>query len=385
LPQGNNALNYHQIINVILFHKNVIIKITGISIVLIFLILFIIYPISYEASVTVLPPEKNSQMGGLGSLLGGNIDMSNLITGGITGGNSQLFSEILKSRSAAEYVIKKHNLIAFYGSDDMFEAVKKLSNNLNIEISKEGILKLDVNVSTHLFPIFSDEPKKVRKLSADLSNSFIEALDIINRNKLTSKAKQAREYIEGQIIITKGLLDSVETQLMSFQKSNKTFSLPDQVKSAIDAAAKIKAEIATTEIELGMVQSNLKEDNRTLIALRSKLEQLREQYNKMEMGSQDYLVSFKEVPQLGKELASLLREVKIQNEVYLLLQQQYYKEKIQENKDLPTLEILDAAIPPQKPVGPRIIFSTILGGVFVFIFVSMILVYSEQKKLKINV
>ena len=51
----------------------------------------------------------------------------------------------------------------------------------------------------------------------------------------------------------------------------------------------------------------------------------------MEMGSQDYLVSFKEVPQLGRELASLLREIKIQNEVYLLLQQQYYKEKIQEH------------------------------------------------------
>ena len=335
--------------------------------------------------MTVLPPEKNSQMGGLSSLLGGNMDISNLITGGMIGSNSQLFSEILKSRSAAEYVIKKHNLIAFYGADNMFEAVKKLSNNLNIEVSKEGILKLEVNVSTHLFPIFTDERKNVRKLSADLSNSYIEALDIINRNKLTSKAKQAREYIEGQIIITKGLLDSVETQLMSFQKSNKTFSLPEQVKSAIDAAAKIKAEIVTTEIELGMVQSNLKEDNRTLIALRSKLEQLREQYNKMEMGSQDYLVSFKEVPQLGKELASLLREVRIQNEVYLLLQQQYYKEKIQENKDLPTIDILDAAIPPQKPVGPRIIFSTVLGGVFVFVFVSMIFIYSEQKKLKINV
>ncbi|MDR3667127.1 MAG: Wzz/FepE/Etk N-terminal domain-containing protein [Ignavibacteriaceae bacterium] len=378
-------MNYHQIINVILFRKSIIIKITGLSFVLIFLILFFVYPVSYEAPITVLPPEKNSQMGGLSSLLGANMDISNFITGGINGGSSQLFAEILKSRSAAEYVIKKHNLIAFYGSDDMFEAVKKLSSNLNIEISKEGLLKLDVNVSTHLFPIFTDERRNVRQLSADISNSFIEALDLINRNKLTSKAKQAREYIEGQIIITKGLLDSVETQLMVFQKSNKTFSLPDQVKSAIEAAAKIKAEIVTTEIELGMVQSNLKEDNRTLITLKSKLEQLREQYNKMELGSQDYLVSFKEVPQLGKELASLLREVKIQNEVYLLLQQQYYKEKIQENKDISTIDILDAAIPPQKPASPRIIFSTVLGGVFVFAFICMVFIYSEQKKLKINV
>lgn len=375
-------MNYHQIINTILFNKNVIIKITGLSVILIFLILFFIYPISYKAVVTVLPPEKNSQMGGLSSLLGGNGDISNLISGEMTGGNSQLFIEILKSRTAAEYVIKKHNLIAFYNADNMYEAIKKLSNNLNIELTKEGIIKLDVNVSTNIFPLFSSDRKFVRKLSADLSNSFIEALDIINRNKISSKAKKAREYIEGQIIITKGLLDSVETSLMSFQKSNKTFSLPEQVKSAIDAAAKIKAEITTTEIELGMVQPNLQEDNRTLITLRSKLEQLREQYNKMEMGSKDYLVSFKEVPQIGKDLTSLLREVKIQNEVYLLLQQQYYKEKIQENRDIPTVDVLDEAIPPDTASGPRVIYSSIVGGVFIFIFVSLILIYFEQKKMK---
>jgi uncharacterized protein involved in exopolysaccharide biosynthesis len=344
-----------------------------------------VYPRTYEASITVLPPEKNSQIEGLSSLLGGNEDISSLITGGISGGNSQLFIEILKSRTAAEYVIFKLNLMTFYNCTDMYDAVKKLGNNLNIELTKEGIIKLSVNVSTGSFPFFSRESKNVKKLSADISNSFIDALDSINRNKLSSKAKRAREYIEGQIIITKSLLDSVETSLMSFQKLNKTFSLPEQVKAAIDAAAKIKAEITTTEIELGMVQSNLKEDNRTLIGLRSKLEQLKEQYNKMEMGSQDYLVSFKEVPQLGRELASLLREVKIQNEIYLLLQQQYYKEKIQENRDLPTIEILDPAIPPKNATSPRIIYTSLLGGIFVFMFVSLFVIFSEQNKIKINV
>ncbi|MDR3611774.1 MAG: hypothetical protein P4L27_14485, partial [Ignavibacteriaceae bacterium] len=153
--------------------------------------------------MSVLPPEKSSQMGGLSSLLGGSEDISNLVTGGIAGGNSQLYSEILKSRTAAEYVIKKHNLTAFYGTDDIYDAINKLESNLNVEVTKEGIIKLNVNVTTHLFPLFSDDRTKVRQLSADLSNSFIEALDIINRNKLISKAKNAREYLEGQILITK--------------------------------------------------------------------------------------------------------------------------------------------------------------------------------------
>lgn len=375
-------MNYHQILNIILFNKNIIIKITGLSVVLIFLILFFVYPLSFESTVTVLPPEKESQMGGLSGLLGGNADISSFITGGNSNGNSQLNIEILKSRSAAEYVVKKLNLIGYYNSGNMMKAVGNLQRDLNIELTKEGIIKLDVSVSTSLFPFFTNEQEKTKKLSADISNTYVAALDSINRNKLTSKAKKAREYIEGQLLITKTLLDSVEERLMHFQKSNKTISLPEQVKSAIDAAAKLRGEIASTEVEMGIARSNLREDNKTYVALKSKLEQLKEQYNKMEIGSNDYLVSFNEVPMLGKELAALLREVRIQNEVYLLLQQQYYKEKIQENRDLPTIEVLDEAIVPMKPIEPRIVYSSVLGGVFVFLLISLIFIYSEQKKMK---
>jgi tyrosine-protein kinase Etk/Wzc len=375
-------LNYHQILNIILFHKNVIVKITAISGVLIFLILFFVFPESYESTVTVLPPEKDSQIGGLSGLLGGNADISSVITGGISNANSQLYIEILKSRSAGEYVVKKNNLMSYYDTDNLIKAVNYLQKDLNIELTKEGIIKLNVSVSTSLFPFFTKEKEKIKQLSAFISNSYIAALDSINRNKLTSKAKKARQYIEEQIYITKSVLDSVEEKLMYFQKSNKTISLPEQVKSAIDAGAKLRGEIASTEIDMGMASPNLREDNKTLIALKNKLEQLKEQYSKLEIGNGDYLVSFKEVPMLGRELASLLREVKIQNEVYLILQQQYYKEKIQENKDLPTLEVLDKAIIPLRATGPRVIFSSVFGGFTIFLLISLVFVYAENKKIR---
>jgi uncharacterized protein involved in exopolysaccharide biosynthesis len=166
---------------------------------------------------------------------------------------------------------------------------------------------------------------------------------------------------------------------MQFQEKNKTISLPEQVSAAIDAAAKLKSEIVKTEVEIGFLQPNLREDNQTLLALRSKLQELKDQYAKMELGNKDYLLAFKEVPELGRELASLLREVKIQNEVYLLLQQQFYKEKIQENRDLPTVEILDEAIPPLKASGPRVVFATVAGGIFVFLLMSLVCIIEDRK------
>jgi uncharacterized protein involved in exopolysaccharide biosynthesis len=371
-------MSFHDILNIILFNRVKILKVTILSAILIFLLLLFIYPRSYSAQTTILPPENKSQMGSLGSLLGGQ-DLSGLLSGSFANANSQLFMEILKSRSVAEYVVRKHNLVDYFNVENELEAVNNVSSNLDVEINKEGILKVSVNVSSSLIPMLFDDLDSMRHFAANLSNSFIEALDKVNREKLSNKAGKTREYIESEITKTKLLLDSVETELMNFQENNKMVALPEQVSSVIDAAAKIKSEIIKTEIEIGLLKTNLTEDSKELQLLKRKLEQLQEQYSKMELGNQDYLVAFKEVPELGKQLASLLREVKIHNEVYLLLQQQYYKEKIQENRNLPTVDVLDKAIPPLKPESPRILFSTLLGGIFVFLFMSFIFIVVEKK------
>ncbi len=371
-------MSYHEILNTIIFHRNIILKVTSISTILLFLILFFIFPRTYNSTVSVMPPENNNETGSLSSLLTGQ-DFSSILSGGLSSANSQLYIEMLKSRTAALYVVNKYHLVKYYDSDNAYLAAEELQDHLGIELTKEGIIKLNVEVSTSLVPMLTSKIDSVKQFAADLSNAYVEALDKMNREKLSSQAKRARQYIEDQIVKTKSQLDSVENKLAEFQQKNKAISLPEQVNAAIDAAAGLKTEIVKTEVELGLLQSNLREDNQTLIGLRTKLEQLREQYNKMAMGSQDYLVAFKDVPELGKELASLLRDVKIQNEVYLLLQQQYYKEKIQENRDIPTVQVLDEAIPPQRKSSPKTIFSTIAGGFFIFLLMSLIIVLNERK------
>lgn len=376
-------MSYHDILNVIIYHRIKILKVTILTSVFLFLILLFIYPRTYSSPASILPPENKSQMGSLSSILGGQ-DLSGLLTGSFSNANAQLYQEILKSRSVAEYVVQKHNLIEYFDTDNLYDAAKELSKRINININKEGILQVSVDVSTTLLPMLFDDSEKVKSFSAILSNSLIEALDKINREKLSSRARRTREYIESELIKTKSQLDSVENALMVFQETNKAIDLPEQVSAVIDAAAEIKSEITKTEIEIGLLKYNLTDDSRELRALRQKLDQLQEQYNKMELGNQDYLIAFKDVPELGKELASLLREVKIQNEVYLLLQQQYYKEKIQENRDLPTVEILDAAIPPSKAASPRILFSTFFGGIFTFLLMSFIFIISERKNYQLK-
>ena len=371
-------MSWHEMLNIILVNLRTILKVTILSTIFLFLILLFIYPRTYQATVSILPPEQENSLGGFGALLGSG-DFSNLLGGGMSSASSQLFVEILKSRTAALYVVKKNKLVEFFNADDNIEAAEKLQKSLNTDITKEGIVNLNVDVKSTFIPLIFSDSDSLKKLSALLSNSFIEALDSINREKLSSKARNARIYIEEQILETRALLDSAEVALMNFQSKNKTIAIPEQVKAAIEASAQIKSEIIQTEMQLGLIKSDASENSRIVAALNKKLQELKSQYSQFETGSEDYLLAFKDLPSLGKDLAGLLRDVRIQNEVYVLLQQQYYKEKIQENREIPTVEILDEAIPPKKPVGPRILYSTVVGTIFFFVLLSLVFILRDRK------
>lgn len=376
-------MSWHEMLNVILFNIKTILKITILSTVFVFLILLFVYPRTYQATVSILPPEQENSLGGFGALLGSG-DFSNLLGGGMSSASSQLFVEILKSRTASLYVVKKNNLVEYFNAEDSIEAAEKLQKNLNTDITKEGIVNLNVDVKSAFIPLIFSDSDELKKLSALLSNNYIEALDSINREKLSSKARNARIYIEEQIQETRALLDSAEVALMNFQSKNKTIAIPEQVKAAIEASAQIKSEIIQTEMQLGLIKSDVSENNRLVVALNKKLQELKNQYSQFETGSEDYLLAFKDLPTLGKDLAGLLRDVRIQNEVYVLLQQQYYKEKIQENREIPTVEILDEAIPPKKKSDPKILLSTFTSAFVIFLFISFLFLINAKKKYKIG-
>jgi len=371
-------MTLHDIIHVLLINWKTIIKSTLGSAIIIFFYLWLISPVTYNAPVTILPPAETDQISGLGSILSGS-GVGDFLTGKFAPGNSQLFIQILKSRTAAEYVIRKNKLLEFYDEETEYGAIKKLQNDLGMDLSKEGIITLSVNVSTGFMPKIFSNSDSIKTLSANISNSFVEALDSINREKVSYRAKRAREYIEAQLQQTKTELDSAEIRLMEFQKENKTISLPEQLTSVIESAAKLKAEIVNTEIEIALLEPNSRPDNKNLQALRKKLYQLQKEYDKFDIDSDDYLIAFSNVPELGMKLSKLIRTVKIKNEVYLLLQQQYYKERIQENRDVPTIDILDEAIPPKKQVSPRLLYNTAVGSVFILLIVSLFFVVKEKK------
>ncbi len=372
-------MNYVDLIKIFKSNFGNIIKVTIFGTIFLGLLLYFVVPITYQSEIKILPPEDQN-VSSFASFLGG-AELQNFAGLGSFSGNSQLFAEILKSRTAAEFVVKKCNLINYYDAENLLEASSLLQKDLVVEVTKEGIIILSVPITSSFFSRFSDEKEKINYLSAAVSNSFAAALDSINKNKLNQRAKRTRIFIESQIQKAETSLKLTEEELKDFQILNKTLSVPEQLQASLDNAARIKSQIILSEIEFETLQYDLKENSNYLKSLSNRIDVLKDQYNKIEAGrklDKDYLPSFDEIPQLSLELARLTREVKVQNEVYLLLQRQYYTEKIQENKNISTVEVLDEAVPQLKAKSPRLLFHTALGTLFIFLGYICLLILKQK-------
>lgn len=376
-------MDFHTILHTILINWKRIITITVSTTVILFLIFMFVYPVTYTSSVTILPPERKKDFG-LSGLLGSGSDFGSLSLGTLSIASSEIYIQILKSRSVAEYVVKKLDLKKKFNAETEQEAVAKLQNLISTDLNKEGIVKLSVDVSSGLLPSIFADKDSLRSDAQLIARTFVEGLDFINNSKISNKSKRTRIYLEGQLEITKASLDSVEKALVEFQQKYKTVALPEQMKSSLEAAAKLKSEITRLEIEMSLLKNDVTEENKYYNSLKKQLEELRNQYYKFDSDRIDYLISFKNAPELGREFSSLYREVRIQNEIYVMLQQLYYKEKIQEKRDIPSVDILDEPIKPDKPSSPRMIFSSVVGGMFVFIGLSAFYLYKESQMMKLK-
>jgi len=340
----------------------------GVCLLVVLISLFL--PKWYTASTSILPPEGES--GGL-TLPSGLATLASL-SGGLSlpgaATPSDVFAAILKSRSVAERVIEKNGLLKVYRTKDLQEAMQTLHSHTNIDVSPEGIIRIKVT-------------EKDPKLAARVANSLVKALDGVNREKSTSRAKSARIFIEERLDSTRAELHRAEERLKEFQEKHQAISLSDQTKAAIEKAADLRAEKVLLEIQLGVLRQSMGNNHPQVQRLRTQIGEYTRQLRRMEFGGkgEEFTLPFSQVPFLSLELARLTRNLKVEEEIFELLTQQYEQAKIQEKRDTPTVQVLDEAIPPTQKSKPKRSVLVGLAGLlslFVGVFLAFGLEYMEK-------
>ncbi len=357
-------------LNVLVKHRKMIIRNVVLVAVAIGIISFFL-PKSYIGVATILPPEETQRVDLFNALSAS--PLSNLILNE-SRTKSDLFVEILKSRSVfdgvliREFLYKKNKknaqprkLLQILKAKSLEKGRKILTKKVNVKASPEGIISVVVELND-------------RYLAADVANALVSELDKINKEKNTSQAKNSRIYIESQLQVTEEKLKTASAELVKFQEKYKAISLEEQTKAAIEKAGELKGSIVAKNVELGVALQTMKPNNVYVLQLKKEIEELEKQYNYLQYGNKvelkdqkEFYIPFANVPGVGLELANLMREVKVQETVWELLNQQYFQAKIQEARDMPTIQVLDEAVPPEMRTRPKRKLLILIGSFLAFI------------------
>lgn len=313
----------------------------------------LLLPKWYRATASILPPKEPDMLGSFGaatSVLKGLSGARGLKGLGQNQGAYNYFA-ILKSRTAMEAVVRKFDLISVYDIPDtsMEKAIKALVGNTSFETQDEDNITIEV---------LDKDPQR----AADMANYFVDLLNQISMQLGTQEARNNREFIEKRLEACREDLRNAETALQKYQEKSGIIVAVDPSTPGVSAIAELYGMKAKKEVELGILKRTVSSDN--TIVRQAELE-LRELDKK--------LATF---PGVGIESLRLYRNLAIQQKILEYLIPLYEQAKVDEQKDVPVLLVLDKAVPPERKVKPQrvlIVFLSSTVSFFLFLLLSFVL------------
>jgi len=354
---SESEVNLFEYLNVLRRRKKVICMIVG-TVTILTIISSLLMTKYYRATAVIMPISKGGgsglavlagQLGGLASLAG--------MTGAGTYTPAQQFISLLKTRTMAENIINKFDLMPILFKNYNFQdgakpktedAVRVLLGRVQFKDDKKGGT---VSISGE----FKDP-----KLAADIVNGYVEGLQkFINDNAFTV-AKRNRIFIENQLQHNVRELLEAGKELNGFYRAGKISSVDAKVDVPTPDNFKVSGEMLKDESKYKNIDElqQQKEDIENKILVRDVPQQVYLQY------------------------LTVKRSLLIQ--INALLVQQYEMAKIDEAKDELAFQVIDMARVPEKrsrPQRSRMVIMAFIASIFLGVFWAFFMERLEKIKL----
>lgn len=329
-------------------------------------------PLKYKAVATVMiPPEKSSAIGALGGFLQGNSPIASIGANllGISGGTTEdILLGILNSRTTLTSVIERFNLMDYYEIDDknMDKALRAFSEDISFDLNDYGMI--DVSV-------INKNPIE----SARIANYFLALMDSLNIKLNAENAHNSRLFIEKRYNQNVLDLKSAEDSLYKFQKKYGIVAVPEQIEISVKAAADVEAELIKSELTANILKVQLGENSPQYKAVQDEINLLKNKIEEIKNSSDltstsNILYPFKELPDISIQYLRYYREVGTQQDIMEVVLPLYEQAKVEEQKSIPTVQVLDRAVPPELKYSPKRSL-IILGALIVILFLLIPIVF----------
>jgi tyrosine-protein kinase Etk/Wzc len=320
-------------------------------------------PNVYRANTKLLPPQQaQSGAAALLSQLGG-VAGAAASAAGLKNPND-LYIGMLKSRAISDKLIAKYDLKRAYDTESLETARRTLDGNTFIMSGKDGLITIDVE----------DGDKKRVVL---LANSYVEELLKLTKVVALTEAAQRRVFFERQLEASKNNLATAEMALKRAIDTGGVISVDGDSRVIVETAGRLRAQISANEIKLSSMKAFVTSDNPDYQRTEQELSSLRGELSRLENGRPAGDAS--PAKQGGLESIKILRDVKYHQMLYELLAKQYEVARLDEAKDTSVIQVLDAAIEPERKVKPKRAIIVLMTAIFAF-FAAVAWAFSAEAK-----
>ena len=276
---------------------------------------------------------------------------------------------ILKSSTVASEMIRRFDLIKVYDitSFPMEKAAKELESNTDITVETEGNIVVSV---------FDKDPQR----AADMANAYVELLNKTNSQLMVQNAGGDREFIEQRYRKNRLDLAAAEDSLKTFQQRHGVIALPEQLTASIKAVAEMEGQLAVKEVQANVLRRIQSPDNPAVTNLEIEIQEFRRKLTDLNTGEDKNmgpLVSFSKMPELGTQYIRRFREVEIQYRILQFIMPLYEQAKVEEQRQTPSVLVLDRASVPEHKAKPKIALFALLGLVTSSLLALMIVLLRE--------
>jgi tyrosine-protein kinase Etk/Wzc len=367
LEEEEDSIDLIALFQVLRRGKRTILGVTLAVFVLATAIAFLL-PRRFTSTVSFIPPALSNGNSMAATLAG---QLSAIGGGDLFGGaktSGDLYAGILESRSIASELVKNFHLMDVYRVKKESEAEKALASNTAVTVDQKSTI-VTVNVT-------DKEPERAR----DLANAYMDALRETNGRLALSQSSQRRLFFGQQLAKEKDDLEDAEVELKKTEEQSGLIAPSGQTEAEIRSIADMQAQVAIRQVELASLRESATEQNPEVIRLRSEIDDLQGQLAHLQKGNTASSVTSiptSKVPQLQLEYVRKEREVKYHEALFDMLSRQFEAARLDEAREAPVLQVLDAASLPDTKSSPKRMF-IMLGGLLVGIIVSSIWVLVRE-------
>ncbi|MFO7659805.1 MAG: Wzz/FepE/Etk N-terminal domain-containing protein [Candidatus Cloacimonadaceae bacterium] len=301
--------------------------------------------------------------------------MSSLL--GSSSGDAQSAMIILRSRTLNEEVIRKFHLIQYFKIE---EADTLKAMDIALELLKGELLSVVLNEENGLISL--SVSTKDKQLSKDMADFYLARLENYNRELKLTKGKRNRQFLQSRVASVRNDIDSLALALRDFQKKNKAIDVPTQMNALVTLYSEAVSQKMIVDLELEMAKQNFDSESPVLKDLSLKQKVIAERIKDLEKGSgqvkPSYIMDIDKLPDLTLQYTQLMINLEIQKKVFEFIYPQFEAARIEEMRDMPTIEVIDYPRLAGQRSYPRRAFICIVAT-FIAFLVSLVLAYIKHQ------